>query len=94
VLARLRRRAGAGGGWDLEPIPAPLRQLGPVAILLVKAAVAENLRTLKQILENARVCQGSEMVVAQMPVFGAVVIFLASVITRGGPGCGCQRSRR
>ena len=94
MLAGLRRRAGAGGGWALEPTSAPLRLFGPVAIPLVKAAVAENLRTPKQTLENARVCQGSEMAVAQMPVFGAVVIFLASVITRGGPGCGCQRSRR
>jgi hypothetical protein len=73
---------------------SPLRLLGPVAISRVKAAVAENLRTLKQILENARVCRGGEMAVAQMPVFGVVVIFSASVITRGGPGCGCQRSRR
>jgi hypothetical protein len=47
--------------------------------------VAENLRTLKQILENARVCQGSEMAVTQMPTFGAVVIFSDSVITRGWP---------
>jgi hypothetical protein len=87
--------SGAGPGLAVEgPTSAPLRVVGPVAIPRVKAAVAENRRTLKQILENARVCRGSEMAVAQMPAFGVVVIFAASVITRGGPGCGCQRSRR
>ncbi|MBO0818610.1 MAG: SRPBCC family protein [Actinobacteria bacterium] len=40
--------------WDLELTPAPLRLLGPVAIPRVKAAVAENMRTLKHILENDR----------------------------------------
>jgi uncharacterized protein YndB with AHSA1/START domain len=40
--------------WDLEPTSAPLRLLGPLAIPRVKAAVADNLSTLKQILENAR----------------------------------------
>jgi hypothetical protein len=40
--------------WDLEPASAPLRLLGPLAIRQVRAAVAENLRTLKQILENGR----------------------------------------
>ena len=40
--------------WDLQPTSAPLRLLGPLAIPKVKSAVAENLRTLKQILENAR----------------------------------------
>ena len=40
--------------WDLQPTSAPLRLLGPLAIPKVKSAVAENLRTLKQILENVR----------------------------------------
>ena len=40
--------------WDLQPTSASLRLLGPLAIPKVKSAVAENLRTLKQILENAR----------------------------------------
>jgi len=39
--------------WDLQPTSAPLRLLGPLAVPRVKAAVAENLHTLKQILENA-----------------------------------------
>jgi uncharacterized protein YndB with AHSA1/START domain len=38
--------------WDLQPTSASLRLLGPLAIPRVKAAVAENLRTLKQILEQ------------------------------------------
>jgi hypothetical protein len=40
--------------WDLQPTSASLRLLGPLAIPTVKSAVAENLRTLKQILENVR----------------------------------------
>jgi hypothetical protein len=40
--------------WDLQPTSASLRLLGPLAIPKVKSAVAENLRTLKQILENVR----------------------------------------
>ena len=40
--------------WDLQPTSAPLRLLGPLAIPKVRSAVAENLRTLKQILENVR----------------------------------------
>ena len=40
--------------WDLRPTSASLRLLGPLAIPKVKSAVAENLRTLKQILENVR----------------------------------------
>jgi hypothetical protein len=48
--------------WDLEPTSAPLRLLGPVAIPRVKAAVAENLRALKQILENARGVAGPDSV--------------------------------
>jgi polyketide cyclase/dehydrase/lipid transport protein len=45
---------GLTNRWDLEATSAPLRLLAPVAIPRVKAAVAENLRALKQILENAR----------------------------------------
>ena len=40
--------------WDLQPTSAPLRLLGPLAVPKVKSAVAENLRTLKQILENVQ----------------------------------------
>jgi hypothetical protein len=40
--------------WDLEPMSAPLRLLGPLAVPRIKAGVAENLSTLKQVLENAR----------------------------------------
>jgi hypothetical protein len=40
--------------WVLTPTSAPLRLLGPVAIPRVKAAVAQNLHTLKQILEGTR----------------------------------------
>ena len=40
--------------WDLQPTSASLRLLGPLAIPKVKSAVAENLRTLKRILENVR----------------------------------------
>jgi hypothetical protein len=40
--------------WDLQATSASLRLLGPLAIPKVKSAVAENLRTLKQILENIR----------------------------------------
>jgi len=40
--------------WDLQPTSASLRLLGPLAIPKVRSAVAENLRTLKQILENVR----------------------------------------
>jgi len=48
--------------WDLEPTSAPLRLLGPLAIPRVKAAVAENLRALKQILENDRGVAGPDSV--------------------------------
>src|SRR5262249_15510823 len=44
--------------WELEATSAPLRLLAPVAIPQVKAAVAKNLRTLRQILENARAVPG------------------------------------
>jgi len=49
---------GLTNRWELEATPAPLRLLAPVAIPRVKAAVAKNLRTLKQILENARAVPG------------------------------------
>jgi uncharacterized protein YndB with AHSA1/START domain len=39
--------------WDLQPTSVSLRLLGPLAVTRVKAAVAENLRVLKQILENS-----------------------------------------
>ena len=53
----IRPEPAAGGTtltnkWDLQPTSASLRLLGPLAIPKVKSAVAENLRTLKQILEN------------------------------------------
>jgi hypothetical protein len=38
---------------ELEPASAPLRLISPLAIPRIKAAVAGNLRTLKQILETA-----------------------------------------
>jgi hypothetical protein len=40
--------------WDLQPASPSLRLFGPLAIPKVKSAVAENLRTLKRILENIR----------------------------------------
>lgn len=49
---------GLTNRWELEATSAPLRLLAPVAIPRVKAAVAKNLRTLKQILENARAVPG------------------------------------
>jgi len=49
---------GLTNRWQLEATSAPLRLLAPVAIPRVKAAVAKNLRTLKQILENARAVPG------------------------------------
>jgi Polyketide cyclase / dehydrase and lipid transport len=39
---------------ELEPSPALLRPLGPLAVPAVKAAVARNLGTLKQLLEGTR----------------------------------------
>jgi hypothetical protein len=39
---------------ELEPIPALLRPIGPLAVPRVKAAVAHNLGTLKELLESTR----------------------------------------
>jgi uncharacterized protein YndB with AHSA1/START domain len=39
---------------ELEPSSAPLRPLGPLAVPGVKAAVARNLGTLKELLERTR----------------------------------------
>jgi Polyketide cyclase / dehydrase and lipid transport len=39
---------------ELEPLSAPLRPIGPLAVPRVKAAVAHNLGTLKELLESTR----------------------------------------
>jgi hypothetical protein len=41
-------------GVELEPASALLRPIGPLAVPRIKAAVARNLGTLKQLLESAR----------------------------------------
>jgi len=43
---------------ELEPSSALLRPLGPLAVPGVKAAVARNLGTLKQLLERTRPAAG------------------------------------